>query len=286
MILRSFESMLCALSFVMLCSCNASEQGNEIGQGGMFALTAICNRECNALLLDNHRLLKSEAVTNSGAFDRVFEPQVKKPVSTDSLFILAGVFHKNYTDFMFDVFTEKWMTTGGRMSERIPGDPQMEQQIKEFVVTKEVRPDESGGGNIGGGIIWASIDSDFGDEPTYTIEYRTEECTSITITSSNTLFGREPGSDLSDKFELVPYTCGNRGVYLFESDSKKFLGQMKFEGMSIKDYLSIRPTILPICYYHIAQSPEEVPVETDFTIDIGMANGKHISATTHVSIKD
>ena len=284
MALRNFKSTLYTLFFAMLCSCNSLDHGHEMVQNSIGANIALCNRECNVLLFDNLRLVEIVPVANTDMYDRVYEPDIKDkgPISVDSLFILAGVFHKDYTDFRNDVFTDKGRTKNALMSERIPGDPSMEQQIKEYIISRR-EPRQKG--LIGGGVTFAPIDTDFGDVTTYPLEYRTAGCTSITITSTKTLFGREAGSDISDMFELIPDSCGDYSVYLFNYDSKALLGKMGYDGMSIKDYLALRPTVLPICLYHMTQSPEEAPIETDITIDIGMADGKHVSATTHVSIK-
>ena len=279
MVLRSFKSTLCVLFFTMLCSCNSVEREPEIWQSGPMWPLALCNRECNVLLLHNLRVLEYQRVGNTDTYAPApFDPFLEGPISADSLFIYAGVFHKDYPDFIFNIFTEKWDIENVRMSERIPGNPSMEQQIIESRGQREKGSQ--------GGVPFAPIDTDdFGDSGAYPIEYRTAGCTSITITSSETLFGREAGSDISDMFELIS-DSSDTGLsgFLFNYDSKALVGILGFDGLSIKDYLALRPTVLPVCFYHMTQSPVEAPVETDLTIDIGMDDGKHISATTHINL--
>lgn len=282
---RILSVILCVLFFTMLCSCNSVEKGPESMQSdAMISIVAICNRECNVLLLDNMRLLELSPIANSDDYNRVYgyDIKAKGPISADSLFILAGVFHRDFTDFLMDVFTDEGRSEIARMSERIPGNLAMEQQIKDYF---ESRYSPHQKGSQGGGIMFAPIDTDYDYSKIYPIEYRTAGCTSITITSTEPLFGREAGTDISDMFELItnsPY--GSWDGYLFNYDSKTLVGKMGFDGLSIKDYLALRPTVLPVCYYHMTQSPVEAPVETDLTIDIGMDDGKHISATTHINL--
>ena len=230
--------------------------------------------------MNNLRLVKTEPVANSDSYANAYDPFFEGPISADSLFIMVSVFHKNYSDFILKFNTEKWNIENTQMSERIPGNPSMEQQIKDYIVIdRETFRD-------GYGAPFVPIDTDYGDAGNiFPLEYRTAGCTSITITSSKPLFGREAGSDLSDLFVLFPETGGDCGVYLFNYESKALLGKMSYDdGMSIKDYLALRPTVLPVCFYHMTQSPVEAPVETDLTIDIGMDDGKHISATTHINL--
>lgn len=128
------------------------------------------------------------------------------------------------------------------------------------------------------------------------MEFRQEECVSLEIKSTHDLFGRKAGDDLSDKFEML---LGNYYYGVNTADATKafhMTGIIFDKGMneiefplwatkSVKEYLSLKPTIFPFMVFHLKESPEELPIETDFTFEIGLSNGKVLKDTTHIILK-
>ena len=58
------------------------------------------------------------------------------------------------------------------------------------------------------------------------------------------------------------------------------------EGMTIDDYLALRPFVNASLLFQLSEIPENLPLSTSFTVDIELADGKHItSATPAVTIE-
>lgn len=165
---------------------------------------------------------------------------------------------------------------GGKMTHRINGDKLIEDQIIRQVTLSGYEGD------------FFPADS----EPQYPsvgmstyslFEYRTEECVSVSISSSVGLFGRSEGCDVTDRFMISNiFDAALFGPYLITYD-----GQLKepLQEMSVNAYLSYRPMVLPRFMFKLTETPPEAPVETDFIIKIGLANGKVLTNKTHVSLK-
>ncbi len=116
------------------------------------------------------------------------------------------------------------------------------------------------------------------------IEYRQEFCKSLTLVADKTLFGREAGQDLSDKFEFYD-DAGRAGLdFLFDGE-KKLVGLIR-EGMSIEEYLSYEPVMFAMEYLRLKEIPEEAPVNVEFTVNIELSDGKRLSDTYAITLLD
>lgn len=108
------------------------------------------------------------------------------------------------------------------------------------------------------------------------VEYRTEACKAITIKSSSPMFGMDSDCDVTDRFRLSSEFM----IYpVFSSENYRMLGRIE-EGMTIDEYLALRPFVNANLLFHLTDIPDELPLETTFTIDIELADGRHISSTT------
>ncbi len=113
-------------------------------------------------------------------------------------------------------------------------------------------------------------------------EYRKERCISFKISSEVPLFGRAAGSDVSDKFRLIG-TGLETTSFIFDSD-KVMIDPNVVVGMTIDEYLSYDPLIFGEMNMKLAESPEEVPVETRFIVDIELEGGKMLTDTLAVKL--
>lgn len=110
------------------------------------------------------------------------------------------------------------------------------------------------------------------------IEYRKEELQSLRIMSSAPIFGSGPGNEITDHFEIF----GDENNDFLFNFRKKLLGELE-RGMSIDEYLSLRPIVSPSLYIHLKSIPEELPMETDLSVEIKLAGGKVLRDTTTVT---
>ena len=128
------------------------------------------------------------------------------------------------------------------------------------------------------------------------IELRKDKCISLEIRSNNNIFGRKAGEDLSDKFEMVlgTYYYGNerfdytKNFPMWGKIFDKEMNELMFpfsHPRTINDYLALQPTIFPFMLFHLKEIPEELPIETDFSFEIGLSNGKILKDTTHIVLK-
>lgn len=50
--------------------------------------------------------------------------------------------------------------------------------------------------------------------------------------------------------------------------------------MTLDKYLALRPFVNANLLFRLVDSPEDLPLSTSFTVDIELADGKHITSTT------
>ncbi|MCQ2144521.1 MAG: hypothetical protein MJY72_02135 [Bacteroidales bacterium] len=160
----------------------------------------------------------------------------------------------------------------------IPGDDDIENQLKQWL--DEMNPKFR---------TWVNM-KEYPLRSDKQGEYRTEECTSISIRSAAPLFGRPALSEISDLFKIVSWHEEEgqwlNGPFLITYD-KKFLGIIK-EDISIEEYLSHRPMVQPAFLFKMLDTPSELDevdsLETDFIVEIGLGNGKQLKDTAHVKL--
>lgn len=246
--------ILSILSLIILSSCmkEPEEFSCDCGHVSGFWL---CNRECNFISVESDTGVISEDDAGS------MEMNVTEAPVSDYL-IRCDV---NCAEEIINIFSN------GKFLKRyrIPGDPVIEDQIERHL-------------KLEGYSIYKNDDLDEDElslqsKRIYPVpyEYRTDECLSISITSSHTLFGLEPGANLADHFELF---CRRALI----TNEKQFLGPVG--KLSINEYLAYHPLILPYYLFHFTGTPPEVPVETDFYVDIGLADGRHLNGATHIRL--
>lgn len=108
------------------------------------------------------------------------------------------------------------------------------------------------------------------------VEYRTEGCKAITIKSSSPMFGMDSDCDVTDRFRLSSEFM----IYpVFSSENYRMLGSVE-EGMTIDEYLALKPFVNANLLFRLVDTPEDLPLSTSFTVDIELADGRHISSTT------
>lgn len=111
------------------------------------------------------------------------------------------------------------------------------------------------------------------------IEYRKVELKSLKITSTSTLFKIAPENDLTDRFEIFGDDSND---FLF-NHKKELLGYLE-KGMGIDEYLALRPIVNPSLYIHLKDVPPEVPLKTDFIVEMELDGGKVLRDTTTVTL--
>lgn len=98
----------------------------------------------------------------------------------------------------------------------------------------------------------------------------------ITIKSSSPMFGMDGDCDVTDRFRLSSEFM----IYpVFSSEDCKMLGRIE-EGMTIDDYLALKPFVNANLLFRLDDIPEDLPLKTTFTVDIELADGRHITSTT------
>ena len=110
------------------------------------------------------------------------------------------------------------------------------------------------------------------------IELRTEEIESIKITSNCVLFGRAPGEDLTDRFELYR-TLGHTNYPPFYFTSDKTLVTSGIQGKSLDKFISERPLIPAMTFLRLKETPSEAPVDVTFTVSISLKDKAALTAT-------
>lgn len=116
----------------------------------------------------------------------------------------------------------------------------------------------------------------------YFIEYRKEVCEKIEITASVPLFGKEAGEDISDNFVFA----NNEHIFWFQKD-KRLLGVVE-DGLAIKEYLSVKPLMLPDLLFRFSRKPQEIKAlqECELTVRISLEGGKILEGKTAVILEN
>jgi len=233
------------------------EEDSPILQGGnCFPLHYFfLNRESNVIALTNTRENNDDT---SG-----FMIMNDEPVKIEDYGLHCQISGSEYAMYANPLFKDgEWY----RKSYRVEGDAEMEGQITTWYLSNGDSTD-------------FFDDTDYDEESLMyhylmPVEYRTDECISIAITSDTPFFGKEAGCDLRQFFNIYSY------CFLFTHE-KKLLRRVGT--MPIKEYLAYRPMVLPWYIFRFSEMPDSVPSEADFYVEITLANGKHLTGSTHVS---
>lgn len=114
--------------------------------------------------------------------------------------------------------------------------------------------------------------------PPLNLDYRTTEIKSINIYSTTALFGLSKGSLLNDFFKMVHpayiFSAPNQMIYGFEYENT--------DDITIDKFISYNPIALPSMYLKFASIPQELPIETQFIVEIEIAGGEKLRDTTGV----
>ena len=110
------------------------------------------------------------------------------------------------------------------------------------------------------------------------IWYHKEVCTGFSITASEKWFGRESGEDLSGFFSISKPGDELYGKwYLLFSAEKRLLCDMP-DHMPLKDYVALKPIMLPMLYLEINDTgKEDFKGELTVTVTITFDGGKVLS---------
>ena len=277
MISGNFRILNIATMAACLLACHSCKSINEITdpQGCGPIGVCLCNRECNFMNILNETDSTCVGI-ESGEIYKVRYTIGEDDLSWDHYYIFVAI-QQESSDFYRREMLEDPAYAYGSLKYRCPGDAGIEDQMKQLYTP------------FMDGRAWLDIDS----EPWKNgsgLEYRTEECTSISIRSTSPLFGRPAESEISDQFVFDP-NFGERVTFPFKacliSYDKKVLGLL--DGcMSVDEYLSYRPMVLPYFNFKLVDAPVELiergSLETDFIVEIGLGNGKQLKDTTHVKL--
>ncbi len=110
------------------------------------------------------------------------------------------------------------------------------------------------------------------------VEYRKEEVENIKISATTNLFETEAGESLNDKFEI--FGNPNYHDFLFSYD-KQLIGSIQ-RGWTIGRYLNHRPIASAFLYLILTSTPPELPIETQFIVEMKMAGGAILQDTTEI----
>lgn len=114
------------------------------------------------------------------------------------------------------------------------------------------------------------------------VNYRTEPVQDIIITSTTAVCGKEPGTPLNRYFgmrtDLIPSAQRQYIDFVFSKD--RILVERLSRMESLDDYLSLHPIINPYLTFYLREKPEELPMETQFTITVAMEDGKVLRETS------
>lgn len=123
----------------------------------------------------------------------------------------------------------------------------------------------------------------FGSSILWGIRYTDEVCTSIQITSSERLFGLDPGSDLSRYFSVTGNGVPDELIISSDKDSpKQLIGPFPIIGMTLEEYLSYSPLIAPSMLLFSEPLVVEHLIEnnTQFTVTFSFLSGKQLTSTS------
>jgi len=157
---------------------------------------------------------------------------------------------------------EKFVPGSSTFEYTCRGDSQMENAMENYYLGKG--HSSHGSGNV-------------------TVEYREEQCVALSVTSTVPLFSKPAGADLSDKFHFH-HLDGYGDIFIF--DSRKNLKGKVTDGMSISEYLSYDPIMIPFVCFRLNDIPKEAPAETGFIISATLGGGKELCDTVYVRLAD
>ena len=249
-----------AICLLILCcfSCGKGHQENNGIESKSFGYYALCNRAC--LYLETYLQEFNENITW----------KAEESVSARDFGLM--LFVTSSPDLLKE---ETYDTSYLDPALRLDSDPFMEEQIQRWFA---MNPDERLRQ-----FVWNRIDF----EPSQLVkvfEYRSETCGSISIKSSSPLFGEEENGDITEKFMFSHVEYRVPELFLFTED-KEFVGIAQ-DGMTIAEYLSYKPMVLPWFMLAFSELPPELPVETDLTVEMTLSNGKTLSDTVHVILTE
>lgn len=245
------------LAAIVLCSFLAVSCIHEVC-GDIESLVCdygFCNREVKAVDLTVIRKETGDVYENGNIVKKPIPVMVEEgeTVSGSNLYIDAYIRGKERPqDTKFYYF----------MLYRIPGNKVIEDQLRALATS--LAPELEG--------HYGPMDTNcYGG-----VEYRTEACKAITIKSSSPMFGMDGECDVTDRFRLSSEFM----IYpVFSSEDCKMLGRIE-EGMTIDDYLALKPFVNANLLFRLDGIPEDLPLKTTFTVDIELADGRHITSTT------
>lgn len=148
--------------------------------------------------------------------------------------------------------------------------------------------------------------------PRYLYEYRTDGVEDIEITCDLTLFGKEAGEDLSDKFEIALFNANRCGLlaYIMSYESGEFqyvvekgrvvtidnfnqtpnkvlenitgkeLSPSINKNIPLNDWVELNPLVEPSIFLKLKETPSELPSKVVFTVKLTTSQGKVLTAST------
>ena len=246
------------LAAIVLCSILAVSCHSQKGCLGLESLVCdygFCNREVKAVDLTVIKKEMGDVNENGNIVRKPIPVMVEEgeSVSGSNLYIDAYIRGKERPqDTKFYYF----------MLYRIPGNKIIEDQLRALATS--LAPELEG--------HYGPMDTNcYGG-----VEYRTEACKAITIKSSSPMFGMDSDCDVTDRFRLSSEFM----IYpVFSSENHRMLGSVE-EGMTIDEYLALKPFVNANLLFQLSEIPENLPLSTSFTVDIELADGKHITSTT------
>lgn len=116
------------------------------------------------------------------------------------------------------------------------------------------------------------------------VPYKSEECVSISITSTRRLFDRDAGEDLSDKFSFfVGIDPLFYHAYIL-SNKKEWVGTI-YNGMNIQEYLSYHPLVFSLTGMCFTEIPPETKTCPPLFFTIGLLDGTTLEGSVESTIE-
>lgn len=106
----------------------------------------------------------------------------------------------------------------------------------------------------------------------FSVNYTQDICKSIRITSGSSVFGRQPGEDLSDLFLIKGYTGWNS---LFLISPLEIVSDKEREWIPIEEYLSYSPYLFTD-FLLAPDDADAAPDAGEFSVEIGLDDGRFI----------
>lgn len=116
----------------------------------------------------------------------------------------------------------------------------------------------------------------YGDLPVF--YYHSDVLKSLTVTSSNQLFGLDAGTSLNDYIEIGTYGDWSTYGIIARSDYSTIL--LKNQTIPINEYLGLTPLLNAGLLLSFNAIPSELPITTSFTIELILENGKRLINST------